>query len=98
MLREFKIDNVVVNDESNCYVIAEVGNNHQGDLEKAKQIISAAHECGVNAVKLQTRHNRSLYTKTMYDQSYDNPNSFADTYGVHRDCLELKREDYIALI
>jgi len=98
MLREFKIDNVVVNDESNCYVIAEVGNNHQGDLEKAKQIIRAAHECGVNAVKLQTRHNRSLYTKTMYDQSYDNPNSFADTYGVHRDCLELKREDYIALI
>ena len=40
MPREIKIDNQIINDDSNCFVIAEIGNNHQGKLENAKKLIS----------------------------------------------------------
>jgi N-acetylneuraminate synthase/sialic acid synthase len=57
------IDGVEITGEGECYVIAEVGHNHQGDVEKAKQLIHAAKECGADAVKLQKRSNRALYTR-----------------------------------
>ena len=51
--RTMRIGNVSINDDSDCYVIAELGHNHQGDLELAKKMISAAASAGVDAVKLQ---------------------------------------------
>ncbi len=71
------------------YVVAEIGHNHQGDVEKAKALIHAAKECGVDAVKFQKRDNRSLYTRSLYDSPYDNEHSFGSTYGEHREALEL---------
>jgi len=55
MTRKLKIDQFTVSDDSDCYVIAEIGNNHQGDLQKAMEMFKAAKECGVDAVKLQKR-------------------------------------------
>jgi sialic acid synthase len=66
--RSLTIDGVEVGDGTDCYVVAEVGHNHQGDVELAKRLIDAAKECGVNAVKLQKRSNRTLYTRECYDQ------------------------------
>jgi sialic acid synthase len=97
-MRRLRIDNVEIGDYKPCYVIAEVGHNHQGDLEQAKRLIDAAKECGVNAVKLQKRSNRELYTREFYEQPYDNELSFGRTYGEHREALELGAEDYRALI
>jgi sialic acid synthase len=94
MSRRFRIDGVDVHDGSECYVIAEIGHNHQGDVEKAKQLIRSAHEWGVNAVKLQKRSNRTLYTHAYYDQPYDNEFSFGHTYGEHREALELDADEY----
>ena len=51
-----------VEDRSDCYVIAEIGHNHQGKLETAKEMFRVAKECGADAVKLQKRDNRQLYT------------------------------------
>jgi sialic acid synthase len=87
--RHLTIDGFDIHDGSDCYVIAEIGHNHQGDVEKAKQLIHAAKECGCNAVKLQKRSNRALYTREFYDQPYDNEFSFGTTYGEHREALEL---------
>jgi sialic acid synthase len=92
--RSLTIDGVEISDASDCYTIAEVGHNHQGELEKAKQLIDAAKECGVNAVKLQKRSNRTLYTREFYDQPYDNELSFGRTYGEHREALELDVDEY----
>ncbi len=78
-------------------MIAEIGHNHQGSLEKCKEMFRVAAGCGVNAVKLQKRDNRSLYTKAMYDQPYENENSFGDTYGAHREALEFGEAEYIEL-
>src|SRR5438105_14588256 len=94
MSRHFRIDGVDVHDESDCYVIAEIGHNHQGDVEKAKQLIRSAHEWVVDAVKLQKRSNRTLYTRDFFDQPYDNEFSFGRTYGEHREALELDADEY----
>src|SRR3989304_2227029 len=84
----------VVDDSADCYVIAEVGHNHQGELEKAKELFRRAKECGVDAVKLQKRDNRSLYTAALYNKPYDHENSFGLTYGEHREFLEFGMEEY----
>lgn len=97
MPRELRISDHIINDESACYVIAEIGHNHQGSLEKAMEMFRVAKECGANAVKLQKRDNKSLYTKAMYDSVYDNENSFGPTYGEHREALEFGREQYLEL-
>jgi len=84
-------------DDEPVYVVAEVGHNHQGDVEKAKALIHAAKECGVDAVKLQKRENRSLYTRAQYDAPYDNEHSFGATYGEHREALELDAAAWLEL-
>jgi sialic acid synthase len=96
-MRELVIDGARINDASPCYVIAEIGHNHQGDLKKCKELFRAAHEAGAAAVKLQKRDNRSLYTREMYDKPYDNENSFGPTYGAHREALEFGHQEYLEL-
>jgi sialic acid synthase len=95
--RRLTVDGFELSDASDCYVIAEIGHNHQGDLEKARQLVEAAHQCGVDAVKFQKRDNRTLYTREFYESPYDNENSFGDTYGAHREALELGREEWVEL-
>ena len=55
MTRELKIGNQMVGDGHPAYIIAEIGINHNGDLNIAKQMIDAAVHAGVNAVKFQKR-------------------------------------------
>jgi sialic acid synthase len=93
-MRRLVIDRTTINDDSDCYVIAEIGHNHQGDLKRCKELFRAAHEAGADAVKLQKRDNRSLYTREMYSKPYDNENSFGATYGEHREALEFGRAEY----
>ena len=72
------------------YTIAEIGGNHKGDMEIAKEMIKvAAIFCKVDAVKFQKRHNIELLTKEQYEAPHPNPiNSYGDTYGAHREFLE----------
>src|SRR3990172_9531722 len=97
MTRTLTIDSFTISDDSDCFIIAEIGHNHQGSLDKAKQLLKAAMECGVNAVKLQKRDNKTLFTKAAYYKPYDNENSFGLTYGEHREALEFGREEYVEL-
>ena len=96
-MRELIIDGTSIDDGSDCYVIAEIGHNHQGSVDKAKQLFAAAKDSGVQAVKLQKRDNRSLYTRALYEKAYDNENSFGTTYGTHREALEFGRDEYAEL-
>ena len=97
MNRKLVIENKTVSDASDCYVIAEVGHNHMGKLDVCKEMFRVAKECGADAVKLQKRDNRSIYTKALYDQVYDNPNSYGNTYGEHREALEFGLPEYTEL-
>ena len=87
-----------IGDDTDCYVIAEIGHNHQGEVDKCKELFRVAKECGADAVKLQKRDNRSLYTRAMYNKPYDHRNSFGATYGEHREFLEFGRDEYQELM
>ena len=67
-MRELNIGGKIINDESNCFVIAEIGHNHQGNLDTAKEMFRVAKDCGADAVKLQKRFNRDLYTEELYNK------------------------------
>jgi N-acetylneuraminate synthase/sialic acid synthase len=97
-LRRIQLGDRVVDDGSDCYVIAEVGHNHQGSVETAKAMFSAARDAGADAVKLQKRDNRSLYTRSFFDKPYNGDNSFGKTYGEHREALEFGPSEYAELI
>ena len=96
-MRELVLDGTRISDDGHCFVIAEIGHNHQGSVERAKELFRAAKDCGVDAVKLQKRDNRSLFTRDAFDAPYDNENSFGETYGEHREALELGRDEYAEL-
>ena len=96
-MRQLVVDGKTLTRDGPAYVVAEIGNNHQGDLEKAKALIHAARECGVDAVKFQKRDNRTLFTRDYYDSPYDNEQSYGATYGEHREFLELPKSDWFEL-
>jgi sialic acid synthase len=93
-LATLKIGAHEIGDDAPCYVIAEIGHNHQGSLDKARELFKEAKLAGAHAVKLQKRDNRGLYTRAAYNKSYDNENSFGATYGEHREFLEFGLREY----
>ena len=50
------LDGIEISNNSPCYVIAEIGHNHQGNLENCKKLFLEAKLSGANAVKLQKRN------------------------------------------
>jgi sialic acid synthase len=96
-VRELTIDGRRIADDTDCFVIAEIGHNHQGSVEKAQELFVLAKQCGVDAVKLQKRDNRRLFTRELFDSPYDNENSFGATYGAHREALELDQAAFAEL-
>jgi sialic acid synthase len=96
-MREIVIDGTRVADDSECYVIAEIGHNHGGSLATCKEMFDAAKWAGCSAVKLQKRDNKTLYTEEMYNAPYNSENAFGPTYGLHREALEFNDEQYLDL-
>ena len=89
MPRELTIAGRAINDQSPCYVIAEIGGNHGGDPRVAEQMVRVAARCGADAAKFQKRENETLYVRSCLEAPYQNENSFGATYGAHRAALEL---------
>jgi len=76
-------------------VIAEIGCNHKGELEIAKQLLSLAKASGAEVGKFQKRCPKELLTKDQYEAPHPNPhNSYGSTYGEHREALELSLDDH----
>ncbi|WP_242891011.1 N-acetylneuraminate synthase family protein [Actinomadura litoris] len=96
-VRKITIGDHTVSDDTDAYVIAEIGHNHEGDLNKAKELVMRAAEAGASAAKLQKRDNKSLFTASMYNEPYTGRNSYGPTYGEHREALEFGRYEYTEL-
>lgn len=77
-------------------LIAEVGCNHMGSLDVAKQMVDVlAGFCNVTNVKFQKRHMPSLLSPDEYAAPHPVPdNSFGSTYGEHREYLELTLDEH----
>lgn len=80
-------------------VIAEIGGNHKGDMNIAKQMILMAKTfCDTDVVKFQKRTNKELLTPEEYNAPHPNPeNSYGATYGEHREFIEFSAEQHAEL-
>lgn len=76
-------------------IIAEVGCNHKGEMQLAKEHIKIAASYGADVVKFQKRNNKELLTEEQYNALHPNPiNSYGDTYGEHREYLEFSKDQH----
>lgn len=77
-------------------IIAEIGCNHKGDMNIAKELImTAATYCKADVVKFQKRCNKELLSPAEYNAPHPNPaNSYGDTYGAHREFLEFSVDQH----
>jgi len=76
-------------------IIAEIGCNHRGEIETAKELLTLAKEAGATVGKFQKRCPKELLTPEQYSAPHPNPqNSFGSTYGEHREFLELSLDDH----
>ena len=90
----FKILDRVVGDGQPAYIIAEIGNNHNGDIDLAIKLIDSAKECKADAVKFQKKNIETAFDKTLLNSPYTGPNSFGNTYREHKKAIELTHDEY----
>lgn len=74
------------------FIIAEIGINHNGNLDLAKQLIVGAKEAGADAVKFQKRTIEKVYTKEELDKPRESP--WGNTNRQQKIGLELGRKEY----
>lgn len=90
--RGVKIGSSVVGDGYPCYIIAEIGINHNGDIDIAKRLIDLAIISGCNAVKFQKRTVDVVYKPEELAVPRESP--FGDTNGDLKYGLEFELEEY----
>jgi sialic acid synthase len=82
------------NNLNKVFVIAEIGQNHQGDIKLAKEMILKAKEAGVDCVKFQKSSLTDKFTTKALDRPYFSENSWGKTYGEHKRYLEFSLEEF----
>lgn len=87
-----RIGNKLVGDDQPCYIVAEIGINHNGDVNLAKRLISVALAAGCDAVKFQKRTVAVVYTPEELAKPRESP--FGETNGDLKYGLEFGREEY----
>ena len=79
-------------------VVAEIGCNHKGEMEIAKELIDIAKFCGADYAKFQKRNSRELLTEEQYNSPHPNQmHAYGKTYGEHREFLEFSVEQHAEL-
>ena len=91
-MAEVKIGNTLVGDGHPCFIIAEIGINHNGDIEIAEKLIDLASVAGCNAVKFQKRTVDVVYSAEELAKPRETP--FGDTNGDLKYGLEFGKEEY----
>ncbi len=92
-----EIDDVLIGDSRPCYVIAEIGINHNGKLDLAKQLIDVAVSAGANAVKFQKRSLKQLYKNELLDDPNLESQGFEILVGVLKE-VEFGEDEYRKII
>ncbi len=77
-------------------IICEIGGNHKGEFELAKEMVKiASNFCDVDVIKFQKRNNRELLSEDEFNKPHPNPeNSYGETYGAHRENLEFNIDQH----
>ncbi len=77
------------------FIIAEIGINHNGDIDLCKKLIDVAKEAGCNAVKFQKRDIDLVYTKDFLDSPRESP--WGNTQRDQKQGLEFSKDDYFII-
>jgi len=91
-MSEVEIGNRIVGERHPCYVVGEIGINHNGDIDIAKKLIDVAISAGCDAVKFQKRTIEVVYTKEELARPRENP--FGPTNGDLKRGVEFRLEPY----
>jgi N-acetylneuraminate synthase len=91
-MAEIKLGDQWVGDNHPCYIIAEIGINHNGNIDIAKKLIDVAAIAGCNAVKFQKRTIEVVYSSEELTAPRDSP--FGTTNGDLKNALEFGQLDY----
>tara|TARA_B100000674_G_C37924262_1_gene954780 strand:+ start:1181 stop:2041 length:861 start_codon:yes stop_codon:yes gene_type:complete len=76
----------------NCIIIAEIGINHNGDINIAKKLIQASKKSGFDAVKFQKRDIKTVYSKSELDKPRESP--WGTTTREQKEGLEFGKKEY----
>ena len=87
-----RIGGRLVGDAQPCYIIAEIGINHNGNVDLAKRLISVAFAAGCDAVKFQKRTVDVVYSKEELEKPRESP--YGTTNGDLKRGLELDEDEY----
>jgi len=94
-MRKVKVSGKVVGEGESCFIVAEAGINHNGDVILAKRLIDAAKKAGADAVKFQTFKAKNILTEDAVKANYqkESRKDQESQYEMVRR-LELNREDF----
>ena len=76
----------------NCFIIAEIGINHNGQIETVKKLIDVAVDAKCNAVKFQKRSLETVYTKEFLESKRESP--WGNTQRAQKEGLEFGESEY----
>lgn len=93
----FSIRNKIIGREHPTFIVAEIGNNHNGDMDLARRLVEAAAQAGADAVKFQRRNLQEVFTKDMLNAPQTKSTELGETYGEYRAKLELTDEQFLEL-
>ena len=93
MPNEIKIGSRKIGDGNPVYIVAEIGINHNGDLDTAKDMILSAKDTGADAVKFQKRTPELCVPKEQRDIMRETPWGYI-TYMEYRERIEFGEADY----
>ncbi|TMU55061.1 N-acetylneuraminate synthase [Flagellimonas algicola] len=98
-MNSFRIGDFTIGNNSSCYIIAEAGVNHNGDLQMALNLVRAAKKIGVDCIKFQTFKAESVITKDAPKAKYQlEVTDKAESQFEMLKKLELTENDYTAII
>ncbi len=87
-----QIKDKIIGDNCPCFIVAEIGINHNGDIEVAKKLIKMAYDAGCDAVKFQKRTVELCYTAEELASPRESP--WGKTFGDQKRGLEFGFEEY----
>lgn len=93
MAREVQIGNTMIGDGHPTYIVAEIGINHNGSVEIAKELIEQAYRTGVNAVKFQKRTPELCVPKDQWEIMRETPWGYI-SYIDYRRKMEFQQPEY----
>ncbi|KAH8312453.1 hypothetical protein KR044_010778 [Drosophila immigrans] len=86
------LDIITKNVVNRVYIIAEIGQNHQGCIETAKLMILEAKKAGCHCVKFQKSDLKAKFTCSALKRDYTSDHAWGRTYGEHKEYLEFSKE------